>query len=573
MKKVVSWSHLQRVHGILVVAGFVLLLGSLTIAAALDVSVVAWGLLAAGLLAYGVAIPVTVREMRIRKPPADRPVSPSPHAATDSDVDDLMAPQLRDEQVAFFVECLLAPQHVISRLHERISPATRALEFQSTAHLARRSGQSSVDTYVPINVLKKGRLIDDLRVSGQDGTDLPLLGFKDGLALIAAVLDRLVSACGPSAARSYRDNHRRLVMAALARPATRKAQNDQHTVRREMNDRAAWLSTMRTDLGNVLMADVVVAIVDLLSRHYCQIVMIPAGVSDKGPYSISVSYRRIHDLQTPSGFGSTTAILGHMRSLLGVRPNSYTISLQNAARTSSYHMEFMGPRNTYLARHGIVRSEDTSKTEQFVVGQHGDYVRLRRRRGQRYAHVYIRGGTSRIQQDRLSASLTFFERTPGSVGDAAVVAIASTILIAGAGYVIANQDATASDADLMSVLLSAPIAASSWLGLQRETIVAGGILGARLGNIITAVISTAAALGALGLSLGGVMSGFPSRVFASSGWLGGQVQDLALIGLEGGWALLLILSICNTFALLFSWGRRSLIYGMIIGQDDPSDED
>jgi hypothetical protein len=55
----------------------------------------------------------------------------------------------------------------------------------------------------------------------------------------------------------------------------------------------------------------------------------------------------------------------------------FLFPLQKADLCNSYHLEFMGPENTYLARQRIVGWPQDSKS----------YGRLRARYGQRYAHL------------------------------------------------------------------------------------------------------------------------------------------------------------------------------------------
>lgn len=498
-------------------------------------------LVTAGVAAYSFTPAVTKAQLGLSK-------ARQPNISTYSNIgaDSHRGPKwiMTDEELEHFIMALVSPKLVISRIRETVAPLSRAVDVR-VDHTVAVPKNVSGDFYLPIVVLKKGRMLDRLIVSTDQSGALPVMAYTEALVMVMRVISRLVEDSGPLAYRDYKRNFQKEAFHLVSRRAPLSQE--------ERDERSKYLGRLDMLLGQGDIATLVVSLVELLSEHYAQVVAVPASIASScSTMHVSVSYRRIQDLDQPADQWFAPAYwMRRLRVALDVRPSAFAYPLENAARAPSYHLEFFGPENTYLARQLILGGTVEAPVE--FGPQHGRYRRGRRRRGQRYGHIYLRMATEQIRIDSMNALFSFFERVPGSVGEAAIASLAATMLIFGGGQVLGRGDDPRGD--LVAVLLAFPVTAASWIGLSRRGGVAGGVTASRLGSLLTFVLSMSAALTALGADVG---------VHFFDKW--------ELMGTHAGWTWLLLCSACVSVSLLASWARRSSIYSTLLERRDRDEE-
>lgn len=478
-------------------------------------------------------------------------------APLSSNVGTYRAPRIRSrpkiDEAVMLATALSAPRELIPRIREYVTPQTRALLVRTELTIGPLpTGQG--DVYFPVHVSRKGRLLDDLQVRDSSGASVPIIPYAEGVAFVLGAIRILIKEGTDLDGKQYRLKYEDRVYRLISQRSPRTS--------REELELGNVIAEMRRDMGDTAYSDTILYMVDLLTTNYCQFAALRAN-SVELQSTLTVEYRRINDFHRSRAFSAGSA-LARARALLGVRPATYEVNIMNASRCASYHLEFMGPKGTYLARQELVglrqmpnQADESPKFTQvdFTEKLHARYHRRRRRRGQRYAHLYVRGATKALRRDRMHIVVSFFERPPGSVGEAAVSSFSSTLLILAAGRALSSSHGQLRG-DIMALLLALPVAASSWIGLKREESAVGGVMSARLGSLVTFVVSLTAAISVLG----------------SIGWPKSWDPQIALLGAAGAWAVMLGISCITSFLLAISWWRRSSAYSAMLARGETASE-
>ncbi|WP_404349885.1 hypothetical protein LG324_17015 [Phycicoccus jejuensis] len=447
-----------------------------------------------------------------------------------------------------FARCLLSPSIFTDRIREVVTPLTRALEVTSVHTVTPISAEGF---FYPVLFHQKGILVDALDVM-VNHTAAPVLSQTASSALAISAIDKLASDGGADIER-YCGEIRPALFDLVSSPIVESTVAD--------------LEALKLRLSNYVPDDAFRTTIELLLDHltfnYSHVVWIPQGGTSA---LVEEKHRFIQDLITPPvreviktrDVGPFVALL---RAIAGTTPAAFVHYLANAARCRSYHLELFGVPGTYLSRQTFQSLRPSSDTASFTAtdldlhgpNRHADYRRFRRRRGQRYLHLYIRGGTPQINLDHLRVQAGFFERPPGSIGAAAVASFASTVLIVAGGAVVSSGKNPRGD--LLAVLLAFPFVAGSIVGLSLGSGPIGGVMLARVGGYATACLSTIAAISALGYA----------RVYAFSGYV--------LFGSTGGWIALTGASILVSVVLAGAWAFRSMTYGSFLRRVEQSRDD
>lgn len=499
-----------------------------------------WGrvLLFLGVLAFLLNIPISLAELGLDAPRDGdsaalnlrRRVLTKPNYPTD----------LGDNDFIFALNMMINPRGSISRIRVFITPLTRALQVQEQVSLSVPAGDGA-SVLVPVVRLRKGRLLDDLTVK-RNGEDLPVLAFSDYVHWVMAVFDKLARTAG--LAQEYKRQIRKEVRSVVSRRSPITGAEEQELVQL----RAKIRSLIGGDEGRLMDT-----CLNLLSSQYFQLVAVRRDQDGSGSELFDIRYRKIQHINqlTWKRFYRPDFIVDRLRAALGIRPSAFSLPLDRAADCASFHLEFMGPQGSFLARQEILGTRDR-KVVDFSLARHAAYRRNRRRLGQRYSHVYLRRGTRHLETDAMRLYVSYFERMPGSVGAAAVAAVSSTVLL-WAGAYLAAKGAEA-HGDVVAILLAFPGIASAWTGLDRSPGILGGVLAARLTSLLTAVFSVIGAVSILGVDL----------------WPG-VASSLEFYGARGGWSLLVAASTLVSIAILATWLRRSIVYSCILNRYDPTE--
>jgi hypothetical protein len=448
-------------------------------------------------------------------------------------------------QREFFIDLMTDAARRVDRIRETVEPRTRSTIVRTQYSLdlrgsrkkfrppgSERAGERAKRrrrgfVTVPIFATTRGQLEDRLRIwVGVDKT-VETLPSVEAVAYTAAVVRSGINAAGPEALDAYLKQQPGLepqIVGFLGRSGviaqmSREEQSADALVFARLL--AAILRLPHRDESALYR---VVLLLSVLYQSYPFIVTIPAAeiVDMSGIHSATVTVER---RTTPSlALSSVDALWRDIRSwwrrdrkaailrlgrfgrgklmdqvrlFFGVRSNRLAHSLGNATRARSYHLEVAGQEHTYLARQTIENikgwEEDVELLDR-IQAQASPAV------GQRHSHLYIRGGERFL--GRFRYSVAFFERTPGSMAVAFVAAASSLFL----SLVVAIQETVLSDArladaadppapqsgDLFQILFAFPIVAAASGALRPDRSQWGGVLSARIANLVTIVVSLTA---------------------------------------------------------------------------------
>ena len=296
--------------------------------------------------------------------------------------------------------------------------------------------------------------------------------------------------------------------------------------------------------------------------HYALVAATPGG--NDGRFIIHYSRMLIPELDlAPDESEARKAITkyferskGWLRILVGTRPVSVTVVLDNAWTCQSYHVTVDGPEGLYLARQRFV-SQPEYLSEKAKDAPTPAHYRFRRRLGQRYAHFYGRFfPTPKDDQLRPRIQLDFLEAPPGSAFRAAIASGACLALVWFVGLVMSHTIKPGTD--VPAFLLVFPGIAASWLGLEAPSRLFEGTLAARLSLGITIFVWVAAS----GLF-----------IFNSAGLTalrGHMPANISIFGIsEWSWAILTAISAFNTEYMTYRWFRNSWVFKHLAERPDP----
>ncbi|NUT03796.1 MAG: hypothetical protein HOV76_09975 [Hamadaea sp.] len=415
-------------------------------------------------------------------------------------------------QVRSFAYAIVDPAMVRQRITERYEPGRRTLTQRVTieAQLPSRtltthepgeepSGPDMPGVILfPVLVPPKGDLINDLRVTGADGSLLPILSYRQYLQLVARTLRSLMCV-------AYGVQHLKRQDYPEAFEAEQLALTCVMRRGRDGNDVSGFSALLQLTDGvkNRHALKLAADLTDRLASRYAIVAACPVPVDGR----FVVAYERV---VTPRlehrEAGKAAALKRWVRDLLGARPIEIGINIDDAASCQSYHLVvdaqdgvYVGEQvadnlTEYLQDH--VESQERRRRAGKVVGDPPPYFRFLRRAGQRHAHFYTRffpkPDASLSKGAKVpSLQFRFYEVPPGSIFRAMVGAIASTALIWLVGFMTSHAgDGSNPGTDAPAFLLVFPAIAAGLLGFEaRPHHLLEGTLAARLSLICTALCS------------------------------------------------------------------------------------
>jgi hypothetical protein len=165
-----------------------------------------------------------------------------------------------------------------------------------------------------------------------------------------------------------------------------------------------------------------------------------------------------------------------IRSRFGLSPMTIDVPMSRALHADSYHFEVTAPTGCYVFSHHLERlgSREPVKQPELRIGTVPQYARLYHEDGRSHAHLYIRaqGARTDIVKDQLQTLLRpdlksivrFRETPPGVLGNAALLALVSTIVIAFFGISRVGIDSPTASTSLPALILALPAFLGSALG-------------------------------------------------------------------------------------------------------------
>lgn len=444
---------------------------------------------------------------------------------------------LTPEQVDWFVRAILYPSTVTSRIRESLEPMTRAMQVR-TSYTFRAPETFPDPLYLPITLARKGTLFDDLQIMTEDGGECPSLSYSEYLSLVATVLRQLIALANEDAFDEYTRHLEDELLEYISDRAPKNS-SDASSARK-------LLSRLQTLTGKSAAGRLSVNLANKLIFQYPIVVPVPPSGATAGWIVLRTVQRRLLPLDSPNWRWLVPMpwLLDRARKLLGVRPSAFNVSLETAILTSSYHLEFMGPPGTYLARQEVTGIDAGGRS----------YIRMRRRLGQRYAHLYMREASRRKVRQVLDARLRmhFFERMPGSMGPASVSAVSAFVLLCIASSL--DNAGGGQRGDIIAVLLAFPGIVAAWIGLERPGGPIGGSMAARLSSLLTVLATLIGTASYFGVITDG------------ADW----ISELSIGYAKGNWVIIVGIAALNAIWTSYSWIRRSYEYSAILGRDDPT---
>jgi hypothetical protein len=391
------------------------------------------------------------------------------------------------EQAAFYIQMILEPRTYTVRIGERILPSTRSYEVTTSHSLILPRELLDTTAIVPLMLVEKGHLLDLFSVHGNDGGKrYSTLSQDQTIVHTATVIRCLVRHSGRQVADLYSENVEAQLLDYLAHPGKVAADDGSfHDLMRAVVNLTDGGLDRRT-------AMLITRLLRALRLHYPVVIVEPEVASSSESKHIDGGIRlriKVQRREIPVPNQKATSLEGlieFVRVAMGVSSARILWPLENAAAARSYHLETLGPQDTYLARQAIVHSVSGDAQSTVSVQQ-----RALQRRGQRYSHLYIHDRREDPLRP-LTYVAVFYERPPGSIAPATLSAFASLTLLLIAA--IARQTKQIDiHADLVAVLLAVPVVISAWTGFERSGGPFGRSLGAKASQVCTMVLSIAGA--------------------------------------------------------------------------------
>jgi hypothetical protein len=419
--------------------------------------------------------------------------------------------------------------------------------------------------YVPILRPLKGELLDNFALSSASGSTLTDLSYEETLRLLSVALHALLLACFDE--DSGHAIHEASSAETLLLGIISKRGN--MTTEQAMEQTAKALSLLGSQISHKRDAERqrLEKFVLALGPAYPIVAVVPVEQDTK---RVLIRYE-LTIISTPL----SKSFKDWLRLQLGLRPYQVSIPVDLALLSGSYHLHVEGPAEQYLMEQylrcrrceklapkrppywqgkatTLHSSTDDDCSHQDSEAEPIYYFRLRRKWGQNYAHLYMRG-YSNSGLRRIQLLVRFGETPPGTLASAAVTAGAATILIGVVGGLVSNGGSTAGG--IPALFLAFPIAAASWFGYASDSeSVLRASLAARISLISSGVLCFVAA--------GVYLLGVDTKDFLVQ-------HGLNLLGVrEPLWVGLVILAAMNLFYILIEYFVRTAYYNTLLRRSE-----
>ncbi|MCD9876761.1 hypothetical protein [Streptomyces guryensis] len=425
--------------------------------------------------------------------------------------------------------------------------------------------------FVPFTLARKGVYLDNFKVCNGDGQALSVLSYRESLLLSASALRVLIHQAlnidnADQALPEDVAEAERLALSAIIErnnPDVEKAEGGIKSVTAEEARIALWKMQNIADASS---RNLLVLLVEKLASNYPLVASMPLSADGRAIIRYEQTIIPKLDLvpeKVTSRLGARAAELkrwlkGALRVLLGSRPASLTVSLDNAHTCQSFHVRVQSPEGLYLARQELRRAKDDEgylERRQYNAPTPPHY-RFRRRLGQSYAHFYGRFFPSpKNSESTPTLEFQFYETPPGSAFRAAVAAGTCFLLVWVVGLAISIKGDPHTDAP--AFLLVFPGVAASWLGFDAAP---RGLFESTLVSRVSLFTTTVLSMASSGLymiNVSGVrMPMHPS--FWNFGFLG--VTRLP-------WITLVAMALINAAWVSYKWVIQAAAFKYLAGRE------
>jgi hypothetical protein len=433
--------------------------------------------------------------MRLRQP------QPEPRRSYQPDIEwlarlqeEISEPRLEHEPGALitFIDLITNRAGYRSRVAETIELDGRSINKQvSVEFVLPRNILEAKSLYLPVLQPVMGDLVDNFRLTDGSGSSITNLSYLETVELAAIGLRTLLLyATGKPYQKWTTTRTAELILLELV---ARRRPSSAKSVKSRIREGLKLLEGKVSDQAT----EVISAYLKSLSAGYPIVAVVPQElvISNR----VLLRYE-----QTVIPTSQSAGWEGKLRLGLGVQPSQVMVPADLAKTAGSYHLRINGPPEKYVVEQILRCSKcylplgtEPQASETIVCKHapgHGEsedsHFHLRRRFGQSFTHLYMRGFSSQQHQSSKYELLVRFNETPpGSRASAAITALAALIFIWLIGHLVSN-DEVISNSDLPAILLALPAIAASWFGLasNNEALV-GSSLHARLSLIFSGVLS------------------------------------------------------------------------------------
>jgi hypothetical protein len=471
--------------------------------------------------------------------------------------------------VISFLELVTNPASCRSRVVETIDLDGHAVQQRVTVEFVLPDeALKSEALYLPILQPLKGELVDNFHLTDGSDNTLTNLSFEETTQLATVGLRALVlhatylndaSSADISTLSPEVVETERALLKLIARRGLIEPVEVANKIETELKS-LGWLNESP-------IKDLIRSYLVSLGVAYPIVVAVPSGlvVGDR----ILLRYERTLSLSS-----ETRGTQGKARLFLGLQPRQVSIPVNLALTAGSYHLRINAPTAMYLYEQHLRCSRCTARLQRAWrgdTGKNGCYHRdvslppddchyhLRRRRGQNYLHLYMRGyGNSRPLLQNLEVFARFKEIPPGTRGTAVATALAETIFIWVVGYLISRNKAILTD--LPVFLLGLPAVMASWWGFTSDS---GSVVGPSLIARVSLLVSGL-------ISLGAVVTYLLEVPVAGHGGSSPTGSHLAFAGVTAPvWVILLVSSVSNLGYILWRLVRKAYFYGRLVRRLGP----
>ena len=404
--------------------------------------------------------------------------------------------------VLSFIDLMTRQANFRSRVVETIDLVGRSVRQRvNIEFVLPESAKDSEVQYLPVLFPRKGRLLNGFRLSDTGDTRITNLSYDETTRLVAVALRALIAAVTKTNFAEWSPQTHQAEFILLSIITSRGPTEDGIHRRRIAEAIRKIQESLESDAISLISSYVatlsasypVVAVVSqdtvvanrVLVKYECAIT--PAAAADR--------------------------VMGSIRLGLKLKPREVVVPLGLSLTAASYHLRINAPAEDYLyGQHvrchackqrlarkwrGVIQSDSEASERCFhEVDQDSTedcHYHVERRRGQNYLHLYMRGyGALQKPIRNLEAMAVFKETPPGTQGAATVTALATTVFIWAAGYLISHGEVVG-NSDVPALLLALPAIAASYFGFTADgDSVVGSSLLARASFVLSGVLSVIA---------------------------------------------------------------------------------
>jgi DNA-directed RNA polymerase subunit RPC12/RpoP len=404
-----------------------------------------------------------------------------------------------------FVKLTVDPARYRSRVSETVDlDGNGFIQQVSVEFTLPDSALDAEYLYLPILSPLKGELIDNFRLCHASGASATNLSYDETTILAALGIESLLySASYRALGEEMHVGVDKDVLAdgiILLKPLASRGHISNKDAEALVNNR---LQLIHTKLVGRRTKKILRMYLTSLTVTYPIVAVVPRSAVVGG--RVLMKYERT--VLPPAKRGGRQ---GRLRLFLGLRPHQLAVPVNLALTAASYHLRVNGlsAGDKYVSQQSLRCIRCQRRVQRNWVGSPQScpgcshqtlpsnvpnpdtHYRLRQRRGQSYAHLYMRGYASSKLRD-LELKVRFKEIPPGSRAYAAATAMVTTIFVGAIGYMVGHGIGTGSE--LPALILALPVAAVSWFSSTTDSDkLVGSSLLARLSLILSSIVSFAA---------------------------------------------------------------------------------